>query len=388
MNLGKIAAAFFPRRTNVPKIFVLNTLLGMPTSFPTERYEGGPESETYLFEYNYIDRARASASVAKLDEVRREGRLDFASKTLLLAAKGLHPLGDELLRLGREFRRHHVFFELWNGLKEVAELAEARVENLYFLPVTARLTDVSAARVPPSPNENVFVSLGGDDDLDLIRRVIARCPQLHFFVPTVSWSKPGSDKCFFHVNLPAANVTSVDCSPVQETRQLSFSPGYRAAYVACDTVLIATTAEKMFQLRGGVRFADAIRARKQIVITENPMCQLLMADHERTCLVAEHDAERVAAHLMRARSGDFRIAEAIYEQIRDLTLEPSKLSWMIEAGRAPQLARRSIFARGDDLLERARRSLFQEGRTLLEREVREVSGQKPGEAGRGDAYPG
>ena len=32
-------------------------------------------------------------------------------------------------------------------------------------------------------------------------------------------------------------------------------------------------------------FAHALYARKQIVITENPMCQLPIADHERTCLV-------------------------------------------------------------------------------------------------------
>jgi len=39
------------------------------------------------------------------------------------------------------------------------------------------------------------------------------------------------------------------------------------------------------RLSGCVRFADALCARKQIVITGNPMCQLPMADHERTCLV-------------------------------------------------------------------------------------------------------
>lgn len=378
MDLMKILDAVLPWRWNVAdpstKVFVLNTPLGMPTTFPTEKYAGGPESELYLFEYNYMDRAKALASIASLETLRRTQNLDFSGKTLLLAAKGLHPLGDELLNLARQFRAHHVFFELWNGLKEVVELAEAHLEHLYFLPVTNRLLDVGSPRVPSTPNANVFVSLGGDDALDLIREVVARCPGLHFFIPTVSWAKPGSDKSFFDVTLPAANVTSVDCSPVKTTRQLSFSPEYRAAYAACDTVLIATTADKMFQLRGGVRFADALYARKHIVITENPMCQLLMAEHGRTCLVAEHRADAVAAQLMRIGGGDFQVVESLYEDIRQLTLDQAKLDWMVEAGRAPEVARRSVFARGDDLLDVARRSLFSRGRDLLEREVREVRG--------------
>ena len=380
MDLKRIATALLPRRWRVSPpstpVFVLNTLLGMPTTFPTKPYEGGPESELYLFEYNYMDRAKALASIANLEEVRREQNLDFASKTLLLAAKGLHPLNEQLLDLGRRFRAHHVFFELWNGLKEVVALAHARPEHLYFLPVTSRLRDVGSPRVPSSPNQNVFVSLGGDDDLDVIRQVIARCPQLHFFLPTVSWAKPGSDKRFLDVQLPSANVTAVDCSAVKATQQLSFSPEYRAAYGSCDTVLIATTADKMFQLRGGVRFADALHARKHIVITENPMCQLLMAEHERTCLVAEHHPDAIAAQLTRVCTGGFQVAESLYEEIRRLTLDPSKLSWMVEAGRAPEVAGRSVFARGSDLLEVAERSLFQRGRRLLDREIREVLGSR------------
>jgi hypothetical protein len=130
----------------------------------------------------------------------------------------------------------------------------------------------------------------------------------------------------------------------------------------------------MFQLRGGVRFADALLARKHIVITENPMCQLLMAEHERTCLVAERNAEAVAAHLVRICSGGFQVLESVYEQIRRLTLDPEKLGWMVEAVRVPEVARRSRFARGPDLLDVARQSLFQKGRELLDREIHDVRG--------------
>src|SRR5262249_18338609 len=159
----------------------------------------------------------------------------------------------------------------------------------------------------------VFVSLGGDDDLDLIRAVIEQCPQWHFCVPNVSWGKRGSQKRYFDVQVAAANVTAVDCSAVGETQRQTFSAAYRAAYDSCDVVLIANVVDRLLQMRGGLRFADALHARKHIVITENPMCQLLMAQHEKTCLVAEHDPASVAAQLRRLCAGGFQVDEPLYE---------------------------------------------------------------------------
>ena len=59
----------------------------------------------------------------------------------------------------------------------------------------------------------------------------------------------------------------------------------------------------MFQRRGGVRLADAMFARKHIVMAENAPAQLLMAQHERTCLVAEHAAQSIVEQLQRVVGG-------------------------------------------------------------------------------------
>jgi hypothetical protein len=362
------AAVATPQR----RVFVLNSLIDMPTNYDMKRHAGTRDADPYWLDYNYINQSKTAECLSSLAEARATHGLDFSSKTLALVATGLHPAGTALIELAREFRDCHLFFELWNGLNEVVELSYANFANLYFLPVASRLRHQTADRVAPRPNRHVFVSLGGDDDLDLVRRVIARCPQLQFYLPDVSWAKPGSEKRFFEVQLSAANVTAVDCSAVRSQRQLSFSPHYRAAFDACDTVVIATLGDKMFQMRGGVRLADALYARKHIVITENPLCQLLMAQHERTCLVATHDPDDVAAQLTRICDGGFHVDTDTYEQIRQLTAEESKLPWMLRAAADPDSARRSVFARERDLLAATRRSLFARGRDVLESEVQEV----------------
>jgi hypothetical protein len=377
MNVIEIATEWLKRRARPhTRIFVLNHLIDMPTVYATKPFEGGSDADLYLFDYDYIDQSKSSGCLSRLAEARAENGLDFSTKTLLLAARGLHPIGDGLIALLREFREHHMFFELWNGLNEVVELAYARIENLYLFPVTNRLQQSSKRRVPSSPNRRVFVSLGGDDDLDLIRAVISQCPELHFSVPTVSWQKPGSEKRFFDVQIPAANVTAVDCSAVRHNQQLSFSAEYRSAYDACDTVLIATLPDKIFQMRGGVRVADALHAGRHIVVTENPQCQLVMAQHEKTCLVAEHAAESVAANLMRICQGAFQVDETVYEEVRRLTVKENKLHWMIEAGEQPEAARRSVFARDSDLLATIRGSLLPHGQSVLEREIQGFLGNR------------
>lgn len=345
-----------------PRIFVLNSLIGIPTRYPTGPYEGGPDSELYLFDYDYSD--QTSACLSTLTAIRSAQHLDFSSKTLLLVARGLHPGGPELIKLAREFRTHHVFFELWNGLHELQQLCDGRIENLYFFPVSTHLRQASAPRVTSSPNRRVFVSLGGDDDLDLIRRVISQCPDLHFCVPNVSWAKQASQKRYLDVPISSANVTTVDCSAVRRDQQLTFSSEYRLAYDSCDTVLIANVSDKLFQMRGGLRLADALYARKHIVITENAMCQLLMAQHEKTCLVAAHDPESVGRQLGRICEGGFRVVESTYEEIRHLTVAENKLVWMLDAANDPASARRSIFARDKRLIESEVERLL--GRTLME----------------------
>lgn len=381
MGLRELAAAWWPRRRRAPvvervpaaqRVFVLNALVDIPSSYPLARWAGEADADPYVLDYNYIDRARARAGVAALLAAHAGGQLDAAHHTLVLNAKGLHPCGGELAALARAFARHHVFFELWNGLREVVELAAARFPDLYFLPVMNRLGQVDGPRVPAHPNRRVFVSLGGDDDLDLIAQVVAAHPQLHFCVPDTCWQKPGSEKVWTDVRLPAANVTAVDCAAIRHA-PLGFSPAYRAAYASCDTVLIATRAERMQQMRGGVRLADALYARKHIVVTENPLCQLLMAQHERTCLVAEHDAAAVAAHLDRIAAGAFTPDAALCEPIRRLTVETDRFAWMIDAARRPDEARRSPFAQAEDPVARARRCLFARGRALLEAEVAAVA---------------
>jgi hypothetical protein len=353
-------------------VFVLNRLIDMPTSYAMDGCRGDRDAELYFLDYNYIRQERTAACLADLARVGAEQHLDFSCKTLLLSAKGLHPANDALLEFVRQFRAHHLFFELWNGIKEVVLLANAQLDHLYFMPVAAGLERPPASRVALRPNNRVFVSLGGDDDIDLIARTIERCPNLQFFVPDVSWAKPGSEKKFFDVRIAGENVTAVDCAQVQRDRHPTFSSHYQSAYDACDTVLVATVAEKMYQMRGGVRLADALRARKHIVTTENPLCQLVMAQHERTCLVATHDPTDLAAQLMRVCDGDFQPDASIYEAVRHLTAESNKLPWMLATATRPDSMERAVVARGRDLLDVTRTSLFARGRAVLEREVQEI----------------
>jgi hypothetical protein len=328
------------------RIFVLNKLIDAPTSYPTKRYEGGPEEDLYLLDYNYAD--QRGSCVSTLEGVCAARHLDFSRKTLLLAAGGLHPEGAALIRLVRKFRTHHVFFELWNGLHELRDLYDAGIENLYFFPVTTNLRQCSVTHVPSTPKPRVFVSLGGDDDVDLIQEVITRCPHLLFCVPDVRWVKGISTgrtwKRYLDVGMSGTNVTMVDCSVVRQAQEMFFSTAYRSAYDSCDVVLIATLPDKMLLMRGGVRLADALYARKHIVLTENQMLQVLMAQHEKTCLVAAHDPDSIAAHLTRICAGRFRVVDGTYEGLRRLTVEEGKLSWMIHAAEDPAAAHASIFA--------------------------------------------
>jgi hypothetical protein len=362
------SAALDAARARRARIWDLNVLAGIPSSYAAPQLEGGAAAELCLLDHSYLDRTRTVAGIAELMDLHRSGRVDFSNKTLLLAAMGLHPIGNDLFTLLGAFRAHHVFFGLWNGLREVVQVANARIANLYYLPVATRLKRVRVRRMPSRPNRRVFVSLGGDDDLDLIRAVIAANPQLEFFVPTVAWEKPGSDKRYADVSIAGANVTPVDCSIVQQDCQPVFSPAYVAAYDSCDIVLLATRSDKMFQMRGGVRVADALYGRKYLVMAENPMCQLLMAQHESTCLVFEHDSAQASEQLQRIGRGGFRVDRNLYEDIRWLTDGEAQLRWMIRAAMGPDAARRSALARRAPL-ELARRSLFARGRELLEREV-------------------
>ncbi len=359
---------FRAARARHTRLWDLNVLAGIPSSYAAPRPGGGPSADLCLLDHSYLDRARTLAGIAELLSAYRSERVDFSNKTLLLAAMGLHPIRDDLFALLGAFREHHVFFGLWNGLREIVQLADAPIANLYYLPVATRLKRVRTRRVPARPNARVFVSLGGDDDLDLVRTVVAANPQLQFFVPSVAWEKPGSEKRYFDVAIPGANVTTVDCSIVQRDLQPVFSPAYAAAFDACDVVLIATRMDKMMQMRGGVRVADALYARKYLVMTESPMCQLLMAQHERTCLVFEHDSREASEHLRRIARGGFQVDRNVYEEIRTLTEHEAQLRWMISAALRPDAARASALARPAPL-ESARRSLFARGRALLEREV-------------------
>jgi len=356
------------------RILDLNALAGVPRSHPALRLSGGASADVCLLEYNYIDRERSVAGVARLLDLDRTGQVDWSTKTLLLAAKGLHPVGDELVALLGRFREHHVFFGLWNGLREIVELANAPVRNLYYFPVATKLKRVRASAVPVRANGRVFVSLGGDDDLELIGAVVAANPDLEFRVPGVAWAK-GSGKRYVDVRLPHRNATPVDCSVVQESGHPVFSPAYVAAYDACDTVLIATSADKMFQMRGGVRIADALYARKHVVMAENAMCQLLMAQHERTCLVFEHDAAHATEHLRRIHAGRFAVDRELYEEIRGLVLEDAQLRCMLRAAAEPDAVRRSVIACPDPL-PHARGMLFARGRALLEREVTSLARER------------
>ncbi|MFN8643467.1 MAG: hypothetical protein U0802_18060 [Candidatus Binatia bacterium] len=162
----------------------------------------------------------------------------------------------------------------------------------------------------------------------------------------------------------------VDCSAVRRERRLTFSPAYRAAYDACDTVLITNAPDRLYQMRGGLRVADALHAGKRIVITENPMCQLLMAQHERTALVAEHDPQRVADRLRQSCGGGFEVDEPTYEAMRRLTLDEPKLRWMLDAAADPTAARHSVFARDQARIEH-------DVEQLLGRQLRAVLLERP-----------
>ena len=384
MGLREKASAWLRRRAPAVEpapgprhdVFLLNAALNIPTTIAARSCAGDAGAPAYLLDYNYIDRQRALDGFAALPRLVDERRLPLADRTLLLAIKGLHPVGDQLLAFARRFAHHHVFFEVWNGIRELVHLAEAGLEHLYVLPVAQRLQLVGGKRVAAQPNRRVFVSLGGDDDLELIAAAIAACPDLHFCVPTVSWGKPGSDKRFSAVSLPGANVSPVDCDAVHRDQQLAFTPAYRAAYESCDTVLIATRREKMFQMRGGVRMADALWARKRIVVTENVPCQLLMAQPERTCLVAAHDAGDVAAQLARITTEQFQVDAPLFEAVRALTDEPAKLEFMVAAAADPATARRSPFSRVDDPIGAARRVLLPAGQALLDRAIQEEANDR------------
>jgi hypothetical protein len=80
-------------------VFLLNRLIDLPTSFPADACIGGPEATHYLLDYNYIDRERSLHCLTALAAARQARSLDFSTRTLLLVAKGLHPLGAELREL-------------------------------------------------------------------------------------------------------------------------------------------------------------------------------------------------------------------------------------------------------------------------------------------------
>jgi hypothetical protein len=321
-------------------VALLNDAIGLPS-----RYAGGRfaslDASVYLLDYNYADRTRGDACVAAIDQLRKARSLRFEDKTLLLAAQGLDPHGPALVHLARRFGRHHVFFELWNRIGEVAELACDPPDDLHFFPVTSAV-DLGwiARRRGPVPNRRVFVSLGGDDDLDLVREVVRRRRDVAFYVPDLAWHKsPEIGRREFRVSIDAPNVVRVPCAPSWFTRE------YLNGYAICDTVLVAAGVEKIQQMRGGIRVADALRNGKALVMTRNPMCELLMAQHERTCLVAEHDPASTADALARAVDGGFGPDQALSDAIGSLTDDEAKLAYMTSAYRDPLGARRSPFWR-------------------------------------------
>ncbi len=377
MGLKQLAASWLTRRGRQRRaadagprlpVCLLNAVFDAPTTYPAARCTGDLTADVHLLDYNYLDRERMRACVEAVLARADDPAVAVDRRTLLLNVTGLHPFGPDLLQLARRYRAHHVFYELWNGLNEVVALCSARPEHLYFLPVNTRLERCTTARVAATPNRHVFVSLGGDDALDLIRAVVAACPDLHFHVPDTSWHKPGSQKEFFAVHIDAPNVTAVDCAIIRH-EALTFPPAYRPAYDACDTVLIATQPDRMFQMRGGVRLADALHARKHVVVTENAPLQVLMAQHERTCLVTGHDVDAIAAALRRVAGGGFQVDAPCYEAVRQLTTAGSKLAWMVAAAADPAAAGATLFAARASSLAAVRAALFPRGQALLDREI-------------------
>jgi hypothetical protein len=303
----------------------LNELIGLRSPYSTRVFAPPDTAEVYFFDHNYDDRARLPSCLDDLDKARRERGLDFSKKTLLLSVRGLDPHHGALFDFIRQFNQHHLFIELWNTERELLLLQEAALDNVYFLPVTAALELHVSRRVGARPNRHVFVSLGGDDDIELLRRTVRSCPDLHFLVPSVAWEKFDGGRREFEVDFREPNATRVPCS--KSGRR--FTLAYRLGYLWCDTVLIATRRAKRDQMRGGIRVADALAAQKRLVMAENPMCELLMAQHERTCLVAEHDRGSLAEALRRNGAGDFQPDSALTDQLRALTRSELKLDWML-----------------------------------------------------------
>jgi hypothetical protein len=342
------------RAPRFPDVALLNDAIGLPSLHRSRRFAGRLDVAVYFLDFDYADRQRAGACLAEIERVRKTQRLRFEDKTLLLAARGLDPHGAALLRFAKQFRRHHVFFELWNRPIEVADLASERPDDLYFLPVTAHLNlGWTAKPLGAIPNRNVFVSLGGDDDLDLVREIIRRRRDLSFYVPDRSWSKDEAGQRDVDVSVTEPNAVRVRCyRPNALRRWLTpnrpnrlFSLAYRHAYAKCDTVLVATRAARLRQMRGGIRVADAIRSRKKLVVTHNPMCELFMASHEKTCLVTERSVASVSEALDRVIDGRFRVDEELFEAMRTLTTDEAKLVWMMNVRRDASTARRSPFWR-------------------------------------------
>ncbi|MGH7435281.1 MAG: hypothetical protein ACRENE_06375 [Polyangiaceae bacterium] len=351
-----------PRRFR--DVALLNAAVGIPSRYEPARFARRLDVATYFLDFYYVMGQRPDAVLGDIDRIRRTRELRFEDKTLLLAAGGLDPHGPALLRLAKQFGRHRVFFELWNGPGEIVELAREKPDELYFFPVSAHLNMGWTAKPVTAPaNRNVFVSLGGDDDLDLIREVIRKRRDLRFYVPDRSWKKEASVRREFPVHMDEPNATPVWCLPAtgSDGRSDSLTWAYRRAYAWCDTVLVITRSAKLRQMRGGIRVADAIRSRKRLVLTHNPMCELLMADHERTCLVAESSVTSVSDALDRILDGRFRIDEVLFEAMRALMTDGAKLGWMMSAGRHASAARRSPFWRDPAALgDRLRTLPFEE----------------------------
>jgi hypothetical protein len=341
-----------PRR-RFPNVALLNDAIGLPSIYARELFAGHLDVDVYLLDYNYLDRARTETCLEDLARLLGPGAQD---RTLLLAARGLDPHGLALLAFARRFARHHVFFEGWNKVSEISELASLPPDNLYLLPVTAAMDLGRYARRPHVANHRVFVSLGGDDQLDLVREIIRQRRDMSFYVPELTWIKEGLTGAKSGVMVvDEPNAMRVACV----AKERGFAEEYLDAYAICDTVLVVTSTAKIQQMRGGIRVADAIRCRKRLVLARNPMCELLMAQPERTCVVAEHDAEALSNALVRAVDGRFFVDEPLCEAIRSLTDEEAKLSWMVNVPGDPAAARRSPFwRRPAELLRQLRDSNF------------------------------